>query len=63
MTVEEYQLINSICSQLEHYVDQDGKQKSEIEIRRELDNAEAMVMRYRGQLIRERDFGHRQSDN
>ena len=43
MNKEEREVLNSVCSQLEHYVDCDGKQKPKDELKKLLDRAEILL--------------------
>jgi hypothetical protein len=63
MTQTEFNLINSLASQLQHFVDRDGLEAPAYQQKLLLDLAEEMLSAGRGQLIRERDFGHSQSAN
>jgi len=61
MTQTEFDIINSIASQLQHFVDGDNLQMPRQALQDLLDQAEKLLYRGRCQLIAERDYGHQQS--
>jgi hypothetical protein len=56
-------ILSRVCGQLEHYVNNDGREDSAFNNKKLLEQAMKILVHVRDDLFLERDFGHSQSDN